>query len=83
MSEVYHKTIAITPIPKPRQTRKDRWEERPPVMRYRAFSDKLRLKLNDMPFEPESLELSFGMPMFKSWSKKKHKPTIFLNSRII
>lgn len=67
----YHKTIKITPVGKPRMTRRDKWAKRPCVMRYWAFGDELRLKLNDMPFEPDSLELQIAVPMPKSWSKKK------------
>ena len=32
----------ITPCPKPRQTRADRWKKRPCVLRYRAFADQVR-----------------------------------------
>jgi len=60
----------ITPVAKPRQTRADKWKKRPPVMRYRAFADEVRLKL------PSDINLNykrivFYMPMPKSWSKKK------------
>ena len=29
----------ITPVPKPRQTQRDKWKRRDVVMRYRAFAD--------------------------------------------
>ena len=61
--------IDITPVSKPRQTRADVWKQRPAVMRYRAFADELRLKYRkDLP---DSISLTFYIPMPKSWSKKK------------
>jgi len=36
------KEYKITPVPKPRQTRSDKWKQRPCVMRYRAFADEVR-----------------------------------------
>ena len=59
----------ITPVPKPRQTRSDKWKKRPCVMRYRAFADECRLKgvhVHDM-----GDTIIFNMPMPKSWSKSK------------
>jgi len=68
----------ITPTPKPRQTRADKWKKRPCVLRYRAFADEVRLRI------PRWLDLNsktvvFYIPMPKSWSEKKknkmlHKP---------
>ena len=59
---------AITPVPKPRQTRAERWKQRPCVMRYRQFADQVRLEgiaINDKS------SITFALPMPKSWSKKK------------
>jgi len=61
--------VSITPVAKPRMTRSDRWKQRPAVLRYRAFSDELRLKTPDMDLNYYTL--TFGLPMPKSWSKKK------------
>ena len=65
--------LDITPVPKPRQTRADKYKKRPPVMRYRAFADEVRLKLpRDFDFNYKAIE--FHIPMPKSWGiKKKHK----------
>lgn len=64
------KRYSITPVPKPRQTRADKWKTRPPVMRYRAFADEVRLRLpKDIDFS--NTAILFTMPMPKSWSKKK------------
>ena len=62
--------IPITPIPKPRMTQSDRWRQRPAVMRYRAFGDELRQLLSSYTL-PDEVQVTFFMPMPKSWSLKK------------
>jgi len=64
--------IKIDPVAKPRQTQRDKWAERPVVMRYRAFCDELRLKLKKWDV-PGAMRLTFGVPMPKSWPKYKKK----------
>jgi len=59
----------ITPVPKPRMTRSDKWKKRPCVMRYRAFADKCKLLGIDLP--ESGATIIFYLPMPKSWSKKK------------
>ena len=39
----------ITPVPKPRMTRRDRWAKRPCVLRYWAFKDEVRLRRVSLP----------------------------------
>lgn len=63
--------IAITPVPKPRMTQRDKWAKRPAVLRYRAFADELRLQLNGWNIPPFGLHLTFHVQMPPSWSKKK------------
>lgn len=63
------KTYLITPIPKPRQTQRDRWAQRPPVLRYRAFCDEVRLNRISLP--ESGYHVTFVLPMPDSWSKKK------------
>tara|TARA_R110002072_G_scaffold100778_8_gene222036 strand:- start:2240 stop:2593 length:354 start_codon:yes stop_codon:yes gene_type:complete len=58
----------ITPVAKPRQTRSDKWKQRPCVMRYRAFADECRLRGVDVP---DGAHVTFGIPMPASWSNKK------------
>ena len=66
--------IDITPIGKPRMTQRDKWQQRPAVMRYRAFKDLINLKCNKLGFElPAELIAQYHIPMPKSWSKKKKK----------
>ncbi|ENG6107614.1 RusA family crossover junction endodeoxyribonuclease [Serratia liquefaciens] len=63
------RTYNIVPIPKPRQTQRDRWAQRPPVLRYRAFCDEVRLHRISLP--ESGYHVTFVLPMPPSWSKKK------------
>lgn len=62
--------IIINPTPKPRMTRSDKWKKRPCVLRYRAFSDELRYKLNKFELS-DNYKVTFGVALPKSYSKKK------------
>ena len=62
--------ILINPVAAPRMTRRDRWMKRPCVMRYFAFRDELLKKSSGYTLKDE-ISLIFGIPMPKSWSKKK------------
>jgi len=66
------KTYDITPVAKPRQTRSDKWKQRPCVMRYRAFADEVRAAGIKIP--ESGAHIFFIIPMPKSWSK--HKKTM-------
>ena len=59
----------IVPLGKPRMTQRDRWAKRPAVMRYRAFCDLVRA--NHVDIRPAGNDITFVLPMPKSWSKKK------------
>lgn len=61
--------IPVTPVPKPRMTQRDRWKVRPPVARYRAFCDQVRL--HDTKVPACGAHIIFVMPMPQSWSSKK------------
>lgn len=64
--------IKTDPVAKPRMTQRDKWMKRPCVLRYRAYRDELRLRIpNDVDLNGAAL--CFGIPMPKSWSKKKRK----------
>lgn len=66
-------SLPVEPVAKPRMTQSDRWQQRPAVMRYRAFCDELRLRWNlaGLNEVPDKIELVFHLAMPKSWSKKK------------
>ncbi|MDY4380363.1 RusA family crossover junction endodeoxyribonuclease [Pectobacterium brasiliense] len=63
------KTYNITPLGKPRMTQRDKWQKRPPVLRYRAFCDEVRL--NKITLPESGWHVTFVLPMPPSWSKKK------------
>lgn len=67
------KRYDIVPVPKPRQTRQDKWlnPPRPPVARYRLFAG--LCKRHNVALPEEGAIVIFIMPMPKSWSKKKKK----------
>lgn len=53
-------------------TQSDKFNKRPPVMRYRAFADELRYKCNLQGIKIDTqLSIIFTLPMPKSWGKKK------------
>lgn len=64
--------LGITPVPKPRMTRKDKWQKppRPRVARYWAFAQEIKLKLPEN-YDLNFCEVTFCLPMPKSWSNKK------------
>lgn len=63
--------IEIEPMGAVRQSRKDAWDPRPAVVRYRAFRDELRLKMPGYQLPDELPFITFHISMPKSWSKKK------------
>ena len=61
----------ITPVPKPRMTRRDVWlhPPRPAVKRYREFADQCRIARLTLP--DADAHVLFVLPMPESWSTKK------------
>tara|TARA_X000000950_G_C13523711_1_gene500705 strand:- start:142 stop:591 length:450 start_codon:yes stop_codon:yes gene_type:complete len=70
-------TLNISPVSAPRMTQSDRWKSRPCVLRYRAFRDELRYKLQLKRFVlGDAVEMIFYLPMPKSWSKRLKKEMV-------
>lgn len=62
----------IIPVPKPRMTQSDKWNKRAVVLRYWAFKSDLSRQALHQGFElAPAFQVSFFLPMPKSWSKKK------------
>lgn len=59
----------INPVAKPRMTRRDKWKERPSVVRYRAYKDELRARRISLPYA--GWHVTFILPMPRSWPEKK------------
>jgi len=61
----------ITPVPKPRMTRRDKWlnPPRPGVAKYRFFKDLVRI--HRVELNTHGASVCFVMPMPASWSKIK------------
>ena len=64
------KIFKISPQPKPRMTRADKWKKRPSVLSYRAFADEMRVQAEGWEL-PDAFHVRFIVPMPISWSKKK------------
>lgn len=58
-------TYAITPIGKPRMTRRDKWRHRAAVVRYFAYRDQVRLAGITLP--ESGYHVTFILPMPASW----------------
>ena len=71
MTPIYK--LNIQPCPKPRMTKADRWRKRPSVLKFFEFRDAVRKCEEEMNviLEMESFEISFHVPMPKSWPKWK------------
>jgi len=72
-------TIFMKPVPKPRETKKDVWQKRPSVMRFRFFRDVVRGAMEHFNFVPShELGLKFYMQMPKlskiKTAERNHKP---------
>ena len=68
--------MVIDPMGKPRMTKRDKWQQRPAVMRYRSYCDQLRIMLGEDYELPEVLDLTFYIAMPKSWSAKKKQQMV-------
>ena len=65
-------TLNVTPIPKPRMTRRDKWDTRPIVMTYWAFCDELRLQFNKSKLQTtNSFKIIFYLPIPDSFKKRE------------
>jgi Holliday junction resolvase RusA-like endonuclease len=50
-------------------TQADKWKKRPAVLKYRAFADECRLRMQGVVLD--NSRIVFHVPMPQSWSKKK------------
>lgn len=57
----------VRPVPKPRQTTRDRWAKRTPVLTYRAMADELRLRGARLPHR---YQLILELPMPDGWPEE-------------
>ena len=83
MKETKTRTIVCftNPIGKPRMTRRDKWAQRPCVLRYRAFADELRLAAGKLPDDVYGVAVTAYLPIPKSWSKQKRLAHLGIDHR--
>lgn len=75
--------VMADPVPAPRQTRRDIWNPRPCVLRYRTFKDVVRMSCPKPISQcPTSLDCTFFIPMPQSWSDKKKKKMLNTPCRV-
>lgn len=65
--------LQVAPVPAPRQTGRDAFRPSPPVQRYRAFRDTVRLLLRGVTLPTTGLWITFALPMPLSWSARKRQ----------
>lgn len=61
----------IDPCPKPRMTKRDKWDKRHVVAKYWAFKEECRLKGVILP--EDGAYITFVVSMPKSWSEKRKR----------
>lgn len=61
------------PIAKPRQTRSDKWKERPCVVRYREWADRARENAGAIPPAAQHADIVAYLPLPKPLSAKKRR----------
>lgn len=59
----------IVPYPKPRMTRRDKWNPSPSAVKYWSFAEEVRIRGVKIP--PEGAHIVFVMPMPKSWPESR------------
>lgn len=64
-------TIWVTPMGKPRMTRRDKWAKRPCVQRYWAYKEALKAGCVGVHPRPLSVSWRVWFPLPKSWNKFK------------
>lgn len=58
---------------KPRMTQSDKWNLRPPVVRYRAYCDHLRLLAGMWKVPSGGITVVFRIPMPRKWRKRERE----------
>lgn len=76
MVKYNRKVFEVTPMSKPRMTRRDRWANREVVMRYRAYKDIIRLQTGSWKMPQLGAIIVFHIPMPRSWSNKKKEALV-------
>jgi Holliday junction resolvase RusA-like endonuclease len=78
MDESKVQVFPITPMGKPRMTRRDKWKSpaRPAVARYRAFKDMVRVYGVTLDMNL-FYHVVFALPVPSSWSKKRKRELMY------
>ena len=68
------KTFDVNPVGKPRQTRSDKWKERPCVMRYRDFCDQVVYQAEGWDIPKSDLRIVFYVEAPKTKQERAGDP---------
>ena len=71
LGEVLRVTVLGEPVGKPRMTQRDKWAERPAVVKYRAWADRARATAPSIILEPKDVSWTAYFDLPASYSKKK------------
>ena len=75
VKKVFSFAVRCVPMGKPRMTQRDKWMQRPVVMRYRRYCDRIRAAAKRKNFNPNwncyAIKINAYLPLRASWSKKK------------
>jgi Holliday junction resolvase RusA-like endonuclease len=66
-------TVPGEPVGKPRMTRRDKWQKRDCVLRYRDYCDRIRAAAQEISHIPDKIEAFVYIAMPPSWSQRKKK----------
>ena len=67
-------TLNINPVAKPRMTQRDKWKKRAVTEKYWKYKDELKMLCFLCRWVPkDELEVTFVIPMPKSWSERKKR----------
>lgn len=79
-------SVRGTPLGKPRMTRRDQWQKRDCVVRYRDYCDRIRRdwieRHGGLPGEPDAIMVVAFMPVTPSWSKKQQEAHLECGHRL-
>lgn len=61
----------VTPVPKPKQSKRDSWQPSTSVLRFRAFRDELRVRRIHRIAREDRMGVVFFVPIPKSWPRRR------------
>ena len=78
MINLFYQKLLIDPVAAPRQSQRDKWKPSKPTKKFRAFRDYVYYTTRKAPpaAKVTGIDLTFLVPMPKSWTMKKKKEKV-------